>query len=106
MAKKGRYGDRKFSDGRLIIDENAKEENDLCAYCFVYVDRPSKTALIEPVGTRDEYRHKGLGTAVLHKSVLRLKEKGVEKCYVDSFGQSRRLFYNAAGSDSEDSTEI
>lgn len=86
----------------LIIDENTDEENNVCSYCFVYVDIPSKTALIEPVSTRERYRHKGLGTALMHGAVIRCREKGVEKCYVNSYDW-RRKFYNAARFTTEDS---
>lgn len=86
----------------IVIDENAREENDVCAYCFVYVDKQSKTALIEPVSTREKYQRRGIGTAMMHGVMLRCKEKGIEKCYVNSFGW-RRKFYNAAGFFTEDS---
>ncbi len=87
----------------LVIDENSEDRNDVCAYCFVYVDMPSKTALIEPVSTREKYRHRGIGTALMHGVMLRCKEKGIEKCYVNSFGW-RKKFYNAAGFITEETT--
>ncbi|MBO5891618.1 MAG: GNAT family N-acetyltransferase [Oscillospiraceae bacterium] len=80
----------------LVIDENSEDRNDVCAYCFVYVDKQSQTALIEPVSTREKYRRKGIGTALMHGVMLRCKERGVDKCYVNSFGW-RKKFYNAAG---------
>ena len=86
----------------IVIDENTKEKNDVCSYCFVYVDKKSKTALIEPVSTREKYRHKGIGTAMMHGVILRCKERGIEKCYVNSYDW-RRKFYNAAGFVTEDS---
>lgn len=92
------YGD---SFETLITDENTAEENNVCAYCFVYVDTVTKTALIEPVSTREKYRHKGLGTALMHGAILKCREKGVEKCYVNSYDW-RRKFYNAAGFVTED----
>lgn len=85
----------------IVVNENTHEKNDVCAYCFVYVDKQSKTALIEPVSTREKYRHKGIGTAMMHGVMLRCKEKGIEKCYVNSFGW-RKKFYNAAGFFTED----
>lgn len=85
----------------IVVDENAQEENDVCAYCFVYVDKKTKTALIEPVSTREKYQRKGIGKAMMHGVLLRCKELGVEKCYVNSFGW-RRKFYNAAGFSTED----
>ncbi len=86
----------------VVVDENTQEKNDVCAYCFVYVDTQTKTALIEPVSTREKYQRKGIGTALMHGAILRCKEKGIEKCYVNSFGW-RRKFYNAAGFVTEDS---
>lgn len=86
----------------IVVDENAQEKNDVCAYCFIYVDTQTKTAFIEPVSTREKYRHKGIGKAMMHAVMLRCKEMGIEKCYVNSFGW-RRKFYNAAGFSTEDS---
>lgn len=80
----------------IIINENADEINDVCSYCFVYVDTGSKTAFVEPVSTREKYRHKGIGTAMMHGVMLKCKELGIEKCYVNSYDW-RRKFYNAAG---------
>ena len=86
----------------VIIDEKTADENNVCSYCFVYVDTVTKTALIEPVSTREKYRHKGIGTALMHGAILKCREKGVEKCYVNSYDW-RRNFYNAAGFVTEDS---
>lgn len=86
----------------IVVDENSCERNDVCSYCFVYVDKESKTAYIEPVSTREKYRHKGIGTAMMHGVMRRCKEKGIEKCYVNSYDW-RRQFYNAAGFITEDS---
>ena len=85
----------------LVIDENSKEQNDVCSYCFVYVDKESKTAFVEPVSTREKYRHKGIGTAMMHGVMLKCKELGIEKCYVNSYDW-RRKFYNATGFITED----
>jgi GNAT superfamily N-acetyltransferase len=85
----------------MIIDENLTERNDVCSYCFVYVDKKSKTAFVEPVSTREKYRHKGIGTAMMHGVMLKCKELGIEKCYVNSYDW-RRKFYNAAGFITED----
>lgn len=87
----------------IVVDVNSREANNVCAYCFVYVDRLTNTALIEPVSTREKYQRKGIGRAMMHGVMLRCKEIGIEKCYVNSFGW-RRKFYNAAGFATEDST--
>ena len=86
----------------IVVDKTTQEKNDVCAYCFVYVDQLTKTALIEPVSTREKYRRMGIGKAMMHGVMRRCKELGIEKCYVNSFGW-RRKFYNAAGFSTEDS---
>lgn len=86
----------------IVVDKNTQDKNDVCAYCFVYVDRQTNTALIEPVSTREKYHRRGIGTAMMLGVMLRCKEKGIERCYVNSFGW-RRKFYNAAGFSTEDS---
>ena len=93
------YGD---SFECLVINENALDENNVCSYCFVYVDRKSKTAFVEPVSTREKYRHKGIGTAMMHGVMIKCKELGIEKCYVNSYDW-RVKFYNASGFITEDS---
>lgn len=86
----------------VVIDKTTAERNNVCAYCFVYVDKQTGTALIEPVSTREKYQHKGFGTAMMHGALLRCRQLGIEKCYVDSFGW-RKDFYTAAGFHTEDS---
>lgn len=89
----------------VVVDDNAKEGNPVCAYCFVYVDKRTKSALIEPLSTREKYRRKGIGTAMLHGAVLRCRKLGIERCYVDSFGW-RKDFYAAAGFFTESSVSF
>ena len=86
----------------LVIDENSTEGNDVCSYSFVYVDQKTKTAFVEPVSTREKYRRKGIGNAMMHGIMIKCKELGVEKCYVNSYDW-RRKFYNSAGFITEDS---
>jgi N-acetylglutamate synthase-like GNAT family acetyltransferase len=89
----------------MVIDEKTEEPNNVCSYCFVYVDKESKTAFIEPVSTREKYRHKGIGTAMMHGVILKCKELGIEKSYVNSYDW-RKKFYNAAGFTTEDTIGI
>lgn len=89
----------------VVVDDDAEEENHVCAYCFVYVDKRTKSALIEPVSTREKYRRKGIGTAMLQGAVMRCKKHGIERCYVDAFGW-RKEFYAAAGFFTESSVSF
>jgi len=69
------------------------------------VDKSTSTAFIEPVSTREKYRHKGLGSAMMLGIILRLKQIGIKKCYVNSYDW-RRQFYNAAGFKTEDGIDF
>lgn len=80
----------------IVVDQHTAEKNNVCGDCFVYVDRQTKTALIEPLSVREAYRRMGLGTALLQGVILRCRQQRIEKCYVDSFGW-RKDFYAAAG---------
>ena len=86
----------------IVIDQHTADQNNVCSYCFVYVDHQTKTALIEPLSVREKYRRLRLGTAMLHGTILRCNQYEIEKCYVDSFGW-RKDFYTAAGFTTEDS---
>lgn len=78
------------------------DDNDICSYSFCYIDKESKTAFIEPVSTREKYRHKGIGSAMMNGIIQKCKELGIEKCYVNSYDW-RVKFYNSAGFITEDS---
>lgn len=80
----------------IVTEENSLDENNVCAYCFVYTDRKSGTAVAEPVATREKYRHKGFGTALMHAAAACCRETGIERLYVNCFGD-RKDFYCAAG---------
>ena len=85
----------------LVVDETIKDSNNVCSYSFVYIDKKSQTAFIEPVSVREKYRHLGIGTAMMHGIILRCQKLGIKKCYVNSYDW-RRKFYNAAGFITED----
>lgn len=78
------------------------KDNDICSYSFCYVDKKTNTALIEPVSTRLKYRRQGIGTAMLQAIIIKLKELGIQKCYVNSYAEWRKNFYNKAGFITED----
>lgn len=73
------------------------DDGDICSYSFCYVDKITKTAFIEPVSTREKYRRMGIGKAMLQGIINRLKEEKIEMCYVNSYAEHRRKFYNSAG---------
>ena len=66
----GAYNERKkspmYKDSFecLIVDDNTTEKNNVCSYCFVYVDKQSKTAFIEPT-TSDASNTEGLSSIIV-----------------------------------------
>lgn len=77
----------------LIVADNGE----ICSYSFCYVDKITKTAFVEPVSTREKFRGRGIGKAMLQGIINRLKEEGITACYVNSYADWRRAFYNSAG---------
>lgn len=100
LAYKGRKKSTFFKDSfeSLIITE----DKDICTYSFCYVDKITSTAFIEPVCTREKYRKMGLCKEMLHGTINRLKEMGIERTYINSFDWRRKV-YNSAGFETEDS---
>lgn len=73
------------------------KSGELTSYLYGWVDIKTMTAMVEPVSTRMEHRHKGLGKAMLMALMKRLKEDEINICMVESFDDDRRSFYNSAG---------
>ena len=57
---------------------------------------------ITNIVTKKSLRNKGIGKAMMHGVILKCKELGVLKCYVNSYDW-RKKFYNASGFITEDS---
>ena len=52
------------------------------AYVLVWPDDENRVALFEPVGTREEFRRRGLGAAVCTFALRRLHEEGMRQAIV------------------------
>lgn len=94
--KKSRYFKDSFES--LIVTD----DGDICSYCFCYVDTKTRTGFIEPVSTREKYRKKGFCRQMLNGVMIRLKEMGIENCYINSYDW-RRNVYTHCGFKTEDS---
>lgn len=100
LAYQGRKKSVFYKDSfeSLIITD----DGDICTYCFVYVDKNTNTAFIEPVCTREKYRNQGLCKQMLYGAINRLKEMNIEKAYINSYAWRKKV-YNSAGFKTEDS---
>ena len=96
MRKKSQFYPDSFES--LIVTD----DGDMCAYSFCYVDKHTSTAFVEPVSTREKYRKKGLCKQMLHGLIIRLKEMGIERAYINSYDWRKKV-YNSAGFETEDS---
>jgi len=66
------------------------------------VDKDTQTGFVEPVSTREKYRHKGLCKLMILGIMMRLKEMKIPNAYINSYDWRRKV-YNACGFKTEDS---
>lgn len=83
-----------------------KENNDICSYLYVWVDKETKTAYVEPMSTREKYRKKGFGKAMLLYAQNLLFEDDIKYCFVNPFAEYRDKVYSSAGFDTFDEEYI
>lgn len=58
---------------------NASEE--VVVFCNIFVDEANRIGIFEPVGTHPDHRRQGLGSAVIHEGLNRMRELGMHKAY-------------------------
>ncbi len=67
-----------------------------------WMDPITKVGLVEPMGTMDAYRCRGLGSALLCEGIRRLKEEGVKIIkvgYEEGNEPARRLYHGCGFKD-------
>ena len=69
------------------------------SYCICWFDPQSRTSLFDPLGTRQAHRGKGLGKAVMHEGLRRLRELGVRTALVNAIhdNEAARILYESVG---------
>jgi mycothiol synthase len=77
----------------------AAPDGTFASYCICWLDSANRTGEFEPVGTRPAFRRRGIGKAVTHEGLRRLREHGAQTALVYSIGHSEpaRKLYEAAG---------
>jgi len=81
-----------------VVDES----NSIAAFATFWFDDKNLIASLEPLGTISTYHKKGLGKALLHEGINRLKDLGAQKLHVGSDEE----FYKKIGFTRESITEI
>jgi ribosomal protein S18 acetylase RimI-like enzyme len=69
------------------------------SYCLCWFDQESRTGLFEPLGTRQAYRGKGLGKAVMCEGLRRLRDLGAQTAFVTAIhdNEAARSLYESVG---------
>jgi mycothiol synthase len=70
---------------------------DLAAFCTVWFDDVTRTAVFEPVGTHPDHQKRGLGKAVMAEGLRRAKRLGANLATVSSYGEAAHALYASLG---------
>jgi GNAT superfamily N-acetyltransferase len=69
----------------------------LAAFCTVWVDNVTHTAVFEPVGTHPEHQKRGLGKAVMSEGLRRAQKLGATLASVSSYSAGAHALYESMG---------
>lgn len=70
---------------------------DLAAFCTLWYDDVSRTAMFEPVGTVPAHQRRGLGKAIMYEGMRRLKAVGADLAFVSSYSDAAGGLYASVG---------
>jgi GNAT superfamily N-acetyltransferase len=72
-------------------------DGELAAFCTVWVDDVTCTAVFEPVGTHPAHQKRGLGKAVMAEGLRRAQSLGATLATVSSYGYAAHALYASMG---------
>jgi GNAT superfamily N-acetyltransferase len=70
---------------------------ELAAFCTVWFDDVTRTAVFEPVGTHPDHQKRGLGKAVMAEGIRRAQRLGATLATVSSYGKAAHALYESMG---------
>ena len=73
------------------------DDGELAAFCTVWFDDVTRTAVFEPVGTHPNHQKRGLGKAVMSEGLRRAERLGATLATVSSYGKAAHALYNSMG---------
>jgi ribosomal protein S18 acetylase RimI-like enzyme len=85
-----------YDEGLDIVCE---VDGELASYCIAWADPGSGLGILEPVGTREGFRGRGVARAVVQEAQRRLKERGMRFAQVATagFNAPARALYESSG---------
>jgi GNAT superfamily N-acetyltransferase len=72
-------------------------DGELAAFCTVWVDGVTKTAVFEPVATHPNHQKRGLGKAVMAEGLRRAQKLGATLATVSSYSPAAHALYESMG---------
>ena len=72
-------------------------DGELTAFCTVWFDDVTRTAVFEPVGTHPDHQRRGLGKAVMSEGLRRAQRLGATLATVSSYGEAAHALYESMG---------
>jgi GNAT superfamily N-acetyltransferase len=72
-------------------------DGELAAFCTVWFDDVTRTAVFEPVGTHPNHQKRGLGKAVMAEGLRRAQRLGATLATVSSYGRAAHALYESMG---------
>jgi GNAT superfamily N-acetyltransferase len=72
-------------------------DGELAAFCTVWVDDVTHTAVFEPVGTHPNHQKRGLGKAVMSEGLRRAQKLGATLATVSSYSTGAHALYESMG---------
>jgi len=73
------------------------ENGELAAFCTVWFDDVTRTAVFEPVGTHPHDQKRGLGKAVMSEGLRRAQRLGATQATVSSYSVGAHALYESMG---------
>ncbi|HET9907204.1 MAG TPA: GNAT family N-acetyltransferase, partial [Anaerolineales bacterium] len=71
------------------------EDGELAAFCTVWFDDVTRTAVFEPVGTHPNHQKRGLGKAVMSEGLRRAQRLGATLATVSSYSTAAHALYES-----------
>lgn len=72
-------------------------DGELAAFCTVWFDDITRTAVFEPVGTHPNHQKRGLGKAVMSEGLRRAQKLGATLATVSSYSDGAHALYESMG---------
>ncbi len=72
-------------------------DGELAAFCTVWFDDVTRTAVFEPVGTHPNHQKRGLGKTVMSEGLRRAERLGATLANVSSYGKAAHALYMSMG---------